>query len=170
MGVMALTPDSLLIRKCEDVPDQTVLFYRFLFFAVIMTMGLLYTERWNSWKKLKALGRYGVMTGLIFGASLWFIIVGIQNTAAANVLVIQASNPVFAAIFSWLIMKETMTKLTLATSGVCLLAIILIFIGDIGHSSSGGGNNTLGLLYSVASSVSFGLYMVLLRWLTIYQT
>jgi drug/metabolite transporter (DMT)-like permease len=169
VGVLALTPDSILVRKVAHVPNATVLFYRNIIFATTMLIGLLVTEKGNSWNKLRSLGKWGFITGIIFGASLWFIIVGIQNTAAANVLVIQASNPVFAAIFSYLIMGETMSRLTLGTSAVCVLAIALIFAGSSGGESSGG-NNTLGLIYAVASSVSFGLYMVLLRWLAVYQT
>lgn len=170
LGVLCLTPDSLLIRKCGGVPDQTVLFYRHLIFGIIMLIGHIITEKWNSWNKLLALGKWGLFTGVIFGASLWFLPMGIQNTAAANVLVIQASNPVFAAIFSWIIMRESMSKLTLGTSVVCIFAIILIFAGDVGNSSGGGGNNTAGLLYSVGSSVTFGLYVVMIRWLSLYQT
>jgi drug/metabolite transporter (DMT)-like permease len=169
-GVMALTPDSLLIRLCAGVPNQTVLFYRNIIFGTAMLIGLIVTEKWNAWNKLKALGKWGLFTGVIFGASLWFIIVGIQKTAAANVLVIQAANPVFAAIFSWFIMREALSKITLATSAVCVVAIILIFIGNVNGDSSNGSDNTAGLLYAVASSVSFGLYMVMLRWLSVFQT
>jgi drug/metabolite transporter (DMT)-like permease len=169
VGVLALTPDSILVRKVAHVPNATVLFYRNVIFATVMLIGLLVTEKWNTWNKLRSLGRWGFFTGIVFGASLWFIIVGIQNTAAANVLVIQASNPVFAAIFSYLIMGETMSRLTLGTSAVCVLAIALIFAGSTGGESTHG-NNTLGLIYAVASSVSFGLYMVMLRWLAVFQT
>lgn len=174
MGVMALTPDSILIRKVSHVPDHTVLFYRNLIFALVMLIGLVIVEKRNTWNKIKALGKWGTATGFIFGASLWFIILGIQKTAAANVLVIQASNPVFAAIFSWFILGERMSKLTLGTSAVCILAIILIFAGDVGSSSSDDANsasdNTAGLLFAVGSSSTFGLYVVMLRWLSIYQT
>ena len=170
LGVLALTPDSLLVRKVAHVPDQTVLFYRNLSFALFMLISLLMTEKWNSWNKIKALGKWGILSGVVFGSSLWLMAAAIQNTAAANVLVIQASNPVFAAMFSWLIMKESMTRLTLGTSAVCIIAIILIFAGDVGSSSSEGKNNTLGLLFAVASSSTFGFYVVMLRWLSIYQT
>lgn len=171
VGVLCLTPDSLLVRQVAHVPNMTVLFYRNMIFAVTMSIGLLVTEKENSWNKLKGLGKWGVFTGVIFGASLWFIIIGIMNTAAANVLVIQAANPLFAAIFSWVIMREAITKLTFATSMVCVVAIVLIFIGEAlkGSSSSGGGDDTLGLIMAVASSVTFGLYVVMLRFMAVYQ-
>ena len=174
VGVMAFTPDSILIRKVAHVPNNTVLFYRNLIFAFTMFIGLVITEKRNTFNKIKALGKWGTATGFIFGSSLWFLILGIQKTAAANVLVIQSSNPVFAAIFSWFILGESMSKLTLGTSAVCILAIILIFAGDVGSSSTDDANNasdnTAGLLFAVASSSTFGLYVVMLRWLSIYQT
>ena len=173
-GVMAFTPDSILLRKTAHVPNYTVLFYRNLILAVVMFIIIETIEKRNTWNKIKSLGRWGTTTGLIFGASSWFLITAIQKTSAANVLVIQASNPVFAAVFSWFILGESMSKLTLGTSAVCILAIILIFAGDVGSSSTDDGNsaseNTAGLLFAVASSTMFGLYVVMLRWLSIYQT
>lgn len=171
VGVMCLTPDSLLVRQVANVPNMTVLFYRNLIFAVVMLVGLLVTEKKNSWNKLKGLGKWGVFTGVIFGSSIWFMPIALMNTAAANVLVIQAANPLFAAIFSWLIMRESITKVTFATSVVCVIAIVLIFVGDTqGNSSSSEGNNTLGLMFAVGSSVTFGFYVVMLRFMSLYQT
>lgn len=170
-GVLCLTPDSLLVRQTARVPNMTVLFYRNMIFAVVMLIGLLITERKNSWNKLKGLGKWGLFTGVIFGSSLWFMPIALMNTAAANVLVIQAANPLFAAIFSWLIMRESITRVTLATSVMCVIAIVLIFVGDLqgGGSSSSGGDNTLGLLFAIASSITFGLYIVMLRFMALYQ-
>lgn len=170
LGVLCLTPDSLLVRKVGHVPSMTVLFYRNLIFGVIMLLGLLITEKKNSWNKLMGLGKWGLFAGVLFGFSLWFMVIAFINTAAANVLVIQAANPLFAAIFSWFIMGETITKLTMATSAACVVAIVLIFIGEtLEKSSSSSGNNTLGLLFAIGSSTSFGLYVVMLRFVPLYQ-
>jgi drug/metabolite transporter (DMT)-like permease len=171
VGVLVLTPDSLLIRQC-NAPVYTALFYRNLIFAFVMTVGLLVSENYSyerSINKLKALGKWGFITGVIFGASLWFIVVSLQNTAAASTLVIQASNPVFAAIFSYYIMGEVITKLTFATSVTCILAIVIIFVGSLVGGATSGKNDMFGLVMAVASSASFGLYIALLRWLSVYQ-
>mmetsp|Transcript_37248 Transcript_37248/g.64365 ORF Transcript_37248/g.64365 Transcript_37248/m.64365 type:complete len:385 (-) Transcript_37248:84-1238(-) len=168
-GVLALTPDSLLVRKVANVPVYTILFYRNLLFALFMLVGLAISEKWNTWNKIRALGRWGTFTGLVFGFSITAMLVALANTSAANVLVIQASNPVFAAIFSWYLLKEKATKLTIGTSLVCIAAIILIFAGEVaeGNDSEQVGNNSFGLLCAIGSSVSFGLYIVMLRWLSL---
>lgn len=170
VGVLCLTPDSLLVRQTAHVPNMTVLFYRNLIYGTVVTVCLLFSEGRNSWNKLKGLGKLGLFTGVIFGASLWFMPIALMNTAAANVLVIQAANPLFSAMFSWLIMRESMTRITFATSVVCVIAIVLIFAGDLqGGGSSSEGDNTLGLLFAVASSITFGLYIVMLRYMALYQ-
>ncbi len=125
------------------------------------------TEKWNSWNKIRALGLWGLVAGLIFGFSFMIIFIAIMYTSAANVLVIQASNPVFATIFSWFILGEKVTRLTLGTSIVCIAAIILIFAGEAaGGSSEDGKRETIGLLCAMASSITFGLYVVMIRWLS----
>ena len=168
VGILALTPDALLLRKTSHIPNYNVLFYRFLSFAMFMFVGLLITEGKNCLNKIKDLGRWGTATGIVFGAAQLFIAIGMQNTAAANVLVIESFNPVFAMIFSWLIIHESTSNLTFGTSVVCILAILLIFIGDYNESDSNS-SNSIGLLFAIGASVLFGLYVVMLRWLSLYQ-
>ena len=165
IGVLALTPDSLLIREVAHVPNFTVMFYRNLAFGVTMFMQLVVTEKANTINTLKALGWWGTFAGLIVGASNLFIVLAFQQTAIANVLVILASNPIFAAIFSAILLRETMDLRTTLTCVVCIGAIVLIFAGELG----GGTTGVSGLLYAVASSVTFGLYFALLRWITVGQ-
>ena len=168
LGVLAFTPDSILIRKVEHVPMFTVLFYRNSLFAIFMILYIIMSNGMSSLNKLYALGGWGTFAGLVFGATILLLFTAIMTTSAASVLVIQASNPVFAAIFSWFILGEKVTKLTLGTCLVCIGAIVLIFVGEaIEESSDDTNHGTSGLFCAVGSSVSFGLYVVLLRWLSV---
>lgn len=161
VGVLALTPDSLMLRKVSNVPSYTVLFYRYLSFALTAFLTLVLTQKGETWRSFKQIGLWGVATGLILGVSNICITLGFLNTAAANVLVIYSSNPVFSALFSWLLMREKIPLRTILTSLVCLGAIALIFSSELGGSSDG--NDLAGLLFAFGSSISLGLFFVLLR-------
>jgi drug/metabolite transporter (DMT)-like permease len=168
LGVLALTPESILIRKVEHVPMFTVLFYRNSIFTAFLITYLFINNGWNSFHKLYALGRWGVFAGLVFGSNLLLLFIALATSSAASVLVIQASNPVFAALFSWYILGERVSNLTLGTSLVCISAIALIFVGQaVEESNDDGHSGNSGLFCAVGSSVTFGLYVVLLRWLSV---
>ena len=165
IGVLALSPDALLLRKVASVPNFTVQFYRNLAYSFVMTMQLLVMERQNSWKKFTSLGRWGLFAGCVVGINNLFMVLALQHTAVANVLVIRASSPIFSTFFSYLILNEKLSVRTGSTCVVCIGAIVLIFASEFNGKSS----DVLGLLFALGSSILFGLYLVLMRWLTIYQ-
>lgn len=101
---------------------------------------------------------------MVWGGSNVAIGYAFQNTAVATVLVINASNPVFSAIFGYFLLGEVPPIRTICASIVCIGAIALIFAGEV---NSGSGNSIGGVLASLASSISMGLYFVLLRLLSI---
>jgi drug/metabolite transporter (DMT)-like permease len=161
-GVLALTPDSLLLRKVNGVPDFTVTFYRYAIFGVASLVGISVTSRGDIVGKFKGLGRWGVLAGLTLGITNLFITLAFQQTAAANVLVIQASNPIISALLSRLLLGEVLPLRTMICAVVSMGAIVLIFAGD---SGSGGSN---GLFFAMVSATSFGTYFVILRYVTVY--
>jgi drug/metabolite transporter (DMT)-like permease len=87
--------------------------------------------------------------------------VAIQYTIVANVLVILASNPLFSALFSWLMIGEVILLRTAVCMGVCVGAIALIFYDQIGGDSSAQG--VLGNIFAVGAAVLLGLYFALIH-------
>jgi drug/metabolite transporter (DMT)-like permease len=162
-GVLLLTPDSLLLRKVGGVPTFTVMFYRFAIFATAMLTGLCLAHRGGIVGKFRALGKWGVLAGLVLGHSNLFITIAFQQTAIANVLVINASNPIFSALLSRLLLGEVLPLRTLVCAAVCIGAIVLIFAGEVQN-----GGDPTGLYYSVATAVTFGTYFVVLRYISVY--
>lgn len=90
----------------------------------------------------------------------------VESTVAANVLVILASNPIFSAIFSYLLLEEVMPLRTIITCIICFGAIILIFSSQLGGSS----NTIEGNMYALIASVTLGEYLVLIRLAEKYET
>lgn len=166
LGVLILCPDTLLLREVEDTDGWTVLLYRGIFFATFtLSTQLLYDQNlYTSLQKLIALGSIGLFAGIVQGISQVLFTVGVLNTAAANVLVINATNPVFSAILSFVILRETIPLKTIIVICISFGAIILVFSSD---SSFGGDSSStsalVGNLASLGAAVTIGLYFVLIR-------
>lgn len=167
-AVLVLTPDSLLVRKLSHLPNFVVMFYRYLVFTVVLTLFLGLTSGPKGFLlKFKSIGKIGWFAGLIWGASNLLITYGFQTIAAATVLVIIASNPMFSALFSYLILKETVPWHTFAAGLVCFGAIVSIFYSQLSGDES---TNVAGLLSSLGAAATMGLYFVLLRLADIHST
>ena len=105
------------------------------------------------------MGFLGMIAGLLWGGSNFCFTAAVQNTAAANVLVINASNAIFSAIFSYFLLGDPILFRTAATTLVCFGAIVLVFSSEFG----GGSGGLVGNLYALAAAVTVGLYLPLCR-------
>eukprot|EP01036_Dinobryon_divergens_P030914 gene30914-40234_t len=98
VGVLTLTPDTLFIRLAEDVDPLNVQFYRYGLSGLTLLFVFILRERRHTIEKFKEIGKVGVLASISWGAANFFFTTAVQQTAVANVLVINASNPMFSAI------------------------------------------------------------------------
>ena len=167
LGVLALCPDTLMLREVEDANDWTVIFFRALFFGAFMTAFQLLHDGspQRTLNTFYALGSLGLAAGTLQGASQLFFTLAVQNTAVANVLVINSTNPIFSAIFSVFILKERIPWKTVIVIFICFGAILVVFSNELGSGSSSS-SAFVGNLFALAAACTVGLYFVLVRLAT----
>ena len=135
MGVLALGPDTLIIRLLE-LDTWTVLFWRGLLLALGIVLVLIFRYRRQSTRVIKKSGRLGVIMALMFTASTISFITALSYTSVAHVLIIISASPVFAAILSRLFLGEPIKVRTIMMIIIVMSAISLIVIGDNEQQSS----------------------------------
>jgi drug/metabolite transporter (DMT)-like permease len=129
-GVLLISPDSLLIRVV-DADRWTILFWRgFLMatafgFLVVVTSGRKSLGRW------RAIGGVGVIIALLMGAASLFFVLAIATANVATVLVILSTTSLFSAILSAVVFSEPIARPTWIASVVVVLALTLIFSGQL---------------------------------------
>ena len=164
LGVLILCPDTLLLREVSSTNLWTVIFYRHLFFAVFVLLFVFLSKDGNlprTWDDIHSLGWLGLLAGIVQGISMLLFTIGVEYTAAANVVVINATNPVFSSIFSYFILRELIPLKTIIVIIISFVAILIIFSGDFGSGPKSG--FLIGNLCAVGAAVSVGLYFVLIR-------
>ena len=146
---------------------MTVQFYRFLI-AGIATLLMICLYLRNLRKVIiifQNIGMFGIIAGMIFGGSNMLFTSAIQSTAAANVLVINASNSIFASIFGYFLLGELIPLRTLITIIVSFGAIILVFSSEFSHETSV--DSIKGNLLAVGAAMTLGLFLPLCRYNTL---
>ena len=157
LGVIILSPDSLLIRLA-GLGDFTLIFYRGLFPSVAITLLLLIYYRRKFLSAATAIGWAGLLNGALYATTNITFIYSIQTTSVANTLVILSSAPIFAAILSLFILKENQYPLTWLVIGFSIVSIFIIGLGSYGKSSLSGD------LFALACAISTGCSAVLVRY------
>lgn len=131
---------------------------RFFIGAVILLPFALKALKQTGRKLVAADWRLFALTGLvcvIISMSLYQLAITVDK--ASTVAVLFSCNPVFALIFSYLILHERLGRANLIS--VIISVIGLLIIVNPAHLTNG-----LGLVLAISSAVTFGLYSIVSRY------
>ncbi len=156
LGVLILTPDALLIRLIR-VDHWTLLVWRGYLQGLGMFLLLLAVYRRDTLASFKAIGIRGLAATLAFATGTVLFIVALTYTSAANVLIIVASSPFFAALASRVFLAEQIATATWVAILVALGGIGLLGFEGLGHSAF------LGDLAALGVAVTLGANFTILR-------
>ena len=156
LGVLILSPDTLLIRLVDTSP-WTFLTWRGGLMTIGMILVLSLSYRSKLLEKIHAIGWLGLLIALIFAINTTFFQLSVQTTNVANTLVIIATAPLFAAILSVIFLKERIPVRTWVTILICFLAVGLVFAGRLN------GGHLFGNFAALISAIGLGTHFVLVR-------
>ena len=149
LGVLVLTPDTLLVRLIAIDP-WSMMVWRGTLQALGILAILVLIYRREAWRRCKAIGFSGLFAGCLFAASTFGFLYSLAHTSVANTLVILATAPFFAAIFSFAFLRERVSRRT-------LVAILAVFAGiAVMVAGSWGGGAILGDLAAMVTAAMIG--------------
>ena len=126
IGVMIVTPDSLIIRLVS-IDTWNLLFYRSLFPGTALLIGYFVFFSARAAQDFMSIGKPGLLNAvLIMGSNITFIL-ALANTDVANALIMISLVPIIASIFSFIFLHEKPQLITWICSLGCLIAVIYIF-------------------------------------------
>ena len=105
IGVLFVVPDSLYVRLIEAEPLVTA-FWRGMSSGLLILLGLLALQGTKGFRPALTTGWPSVAYIVLIASTAPAFVLAITNTSVANVVLIFASMPIFAAIFSWIFLGE----------------------------------------------------------------
>lgn len=157
LGVAVISPDSLLIRLAAHVGSDTTIFWRNLFIAVTLFTVIAVGRRGRVLQAVGALGRWGwVSVALLTVTDLGFVL-AVNGTSVANVLIIMATMPLFAALLARAWLGEAIRRRTWGAIVVAMLGMAVTVSGSLGGGTLGGD------LVALVVTAAHGANLVVLR-------
>ena len=157
LGVLFITPDSLLVRLIS-LESWELIFFRGLFpFFFLLIMLLIYYNK-TFIQTCLLIGLAGIFNSvlLLFG-NITFIM-SLENTNVANTLIIISLGPFIAAILSSIFLKERPEIRTWIIIFLCFSCILFIF-----YDSYEGGR-IFGDLMALATAIFVAASSVVIRY------
>ena len=157
IGVLVITPDSLLIRLI-NIPSWELLFYRGLIPFVLLFIFLLLYYKKNFLHSLLITGLPGLFYAILVALGNITFVISIQNTNVANTLIMIALTPFTTAILSSIFLKEHPSQRMWFTIISCFFVVLFIFY------DSYQGNRMFGDFFGLLTAILIGGSAVVVRY------
>jgi len=134
-GALCWSVGGLLVRATEGAGTWQIVFWRAVFFAATILAVLLWRYRGRIVEPFLAIGWNGIAAaGMLATANTCFIL-AISYTTIANVLVLQATGPLFAALLGRAFLGEAVPFRLWIVIGACTAGMLYMFANALGSVS-----------------------------------
>ena len=157
LGAITLSFGGLIVKSFEGATLWQILFWRSVFFCFVIIIFLLITYKKQFFKSLVDSGVPGLIGGIILGCGFFGYVFVMYNTTVANANFIIQTQTLFLAIFGYIFLKETISKVTLASIILAISGITLM----LGDSLTSG--QMLGNLIAFIMPISFAVLIIIVR-------
>ena len=156
VGVVVLSVQGVPIRLVE-VDGWTLLFVRGMLSAPGLFAFFLIVER-TGWKdQVRAMGLAGLAVALLFTLDNVMFIYSITHTSVANTLLMVSLSPLFAALLTRLVLKQSVPRRTWLAIGGATVATVVIMLGSLVAG------DLSGTLAGLVTAMAIGAKLVVLR-------
>ena len=157
LGAITLSFGGLIVKSFEGANLWQILFWRSVFFCFVIIIFLSITYKREFFKTFINSGLPGVIGGIILGFGFFSYVFAMYNTTVANANFIIQTQTLFLAIFGYLFLKETISKITLVSIILAISGITLM----LGDSLSSG--QMIGNVIAFIMPISFAILIIIVR-------
>lgn len=161
LGVLLIFLSALMwsfggaIARFIDNPDAwTVVFWRSFWASAFLVAFMLWRDGARGTVRLFAgMGLPGLAVALCFAIASTAFVVALAHTTVANIVLMQAGVPLLAALFSWMLFGERVTRTTWAAIAAVICGVAVMVSESLGGAVSPVGDG-LALLIAVVFSIA----------------
>jgi len=156
-GACSLSFGGLIVKSFEGATLWQILFWRSLFFIMVVFIFLLISYKKKIFRAFYNSGIPGIFGGIILSSGFCGYVFAMYNTTVANTNFIIQTQTIFLAIFGYFFLKEKISKITLVSIFLAISGIILMVGSDLEPGQMSGN------LAAFTMPVSFAILILIIR-------
>ena len=130
-GACSLSFGGLIVKSFEGATLWQILFWRTVFFLIVISLYLVLTYKKQVFKSFYNLGIPGFLGGFVLSFGFCGYVFAMYNTTVANANFIIQTQTIFLAIFGYFFLKEKISVITLTSITVSYTHLTLPTIVDV---------------------------------------
>ena len=156
-GACSLSFGGLIVKSFEGATLWQILFWRSLFFIMVVFIFLLISYKKKIFRAFYNSGIPGIFGGIILSSGFCGYVFAMYNTTVAYTNFIIQTQTIFLAIFGYFFLKEKISKITLVSIFLAISGIILMVGSDLEPGQMSGN------LAAFIMPVSFAILILIIR-------
>ena len=160
MGAICLSFGGLIVKSFEGANLWQILFWRQIFFSIIVALYLLFTYKKNFFTSFYNSGLPGFIGGLFLAIGFVAYVFAMYTTTVANTNFIITTETIFLALLGYFFLKEKISLITLIAIILGMLGVFIILGSSLSIQSD---EQFIGNLVAFIMPISFAVLIIVVR-------
>ena len=157
LGACTLSFGGLIVKSFEGANLWQILFWRSVFFSIVVLFFLLLNYKKNFFNSIYKVGLPGFFGGIVLSCGYAGYVFAMYNTTVANANFIIQTQTIFLAVFGYIFLKEKITIFTITSIFLAFGGIFLM----LGSSLTSG--QMIGNIAAFIMPISFAVLILTVR-------
>jgi len=160
LGALCLSFGGIIVKSFEGANLWQILFWRQIFFSIIVVLYLLITYKKNFFKKFYESGIPGFTAGVFLSIGFAAYVFAMYTTTVANTNFIITTETIFLALLGYFFLKEKISSITLISITLGMSGVLLILGSSLSIQTS---EQFIGNLVAFIMPISFAVLVMIVR-------
>ena len=160
LGAFCLSFGGLIVKSFESTNLWQILFWRQVFFAIVVALYLLISYKKKFFKSFYNSGLSGFIAGFILSIGFSAYVFSMYTTTVANTNFIITTETIFFAVFGYLFLKEKINLITFISIIIGMLGVLLILGSSLSIQSN---EQLIGNIVAFLTPISLVILVIIIR-------
>ena len=160
LGALCLSFGGIIVKSFEGANLWQILFWRQIFFSIIVVLYLLIIYKKNFFKKFYESGIPGFIAGFFLSIGFAAYVFAMYTTTVANTNFIITTETIFLALLGYFFLKEKISLKTLISIVLGMSGVLLILGSSLSIQTS---EQFMGNLVAFIMPISFAVLVIIVR-------
>jgi len=160
LGALCLSFGGIIVKSFEGANLWQILFWRQIFFSIIVVLYLLISYKKNFFKTFYESGLPGLVAGVFLSVGFAAYVFAMYTTTVANTNFIITTETIFLALLGYFFLKEKISSITLISIILGMSGVLLILGSSLSLQTS---EQFTGNLVAFIMPISFAVLVIIVR-------